>query len=196
MTAKLIQLSQKETESAPASFESIMELVKLKEKHKIQRAKTLPDLILQSEAVTIGEESKLLCINQEATSVQVSKFLYDLQQPTKKIDQSQYSKFLALLPVEPELVANTYAKQIIQAYESEQEFFPTQQSRQSGSGNPKRATTGKKVKIKKTNKKESEPKKRILLLREKPLSNFIQKALLLLVAQSDFIHKKKYQWLK
>ena len=159
MTAKLIQLSQKKPESAPANFESIMGLVKLKEKHKIQRAEILLDLILQSEAVTIGEESKLLYINQEPTSVQVSKFLYDLQKPTKKIDQSEYSKFLALLPVELELVANTYAKQIVQAYESEQEFFPTQQSPQSGSGIPKRATTRKKVKIKKTNKKESQPKK-------------------------------------
>ena len=75
-----------------------MELVKLKEKHNIQRAETLHDLILQSEAVTIGEESKLLSINQEPTSVQVSKFLYDLQQPTKKIDQSEYSKFFSSSP--------------------------------------------------------------------------------------------------
>ena len=136
-----------------------MTLVKLKEKHKIQSAEILLDLILQSEAVTIGEESKLLYINQEPTSVQVSQFLYDLQQPTKKIDQSEYSQILAVLPIEPELVANFYAKQIIQAYESEQEFFPTQQSPQSGSGNPKQATTGKNDKIKKTNKKESEQKK-------------------------------------
>ena len=64
-----------------------MGLVKLKEKHKIIRAEILLDLIFQSELVTIGEESKLLYINQEQTSVQVSKFLYDLQQPTKKIDQ-------------------------------------------------------------------------------------------------------------
>ena len=155
MTAKLIQFSQKKPESGPAKFESIIGLVKLKENHKIQRAEILLDLILQSEAVTIGE----LYINQEPTSVQISKFLHDLQQPTKKFDQSEYSKISAPLPVEPELVANTYAKQIIQAYESEKEFFPTQQSPQSGSGNPKRATTGKKVKIKKTNKKESQPKK-------------------------------------
>ena len=117
------------------------------------------DLIRQSEAVTIGEESKLLYINQEPTTVQVSKFLYDLQQPNKKVDQSEYSKILALFPVEPELVANTYAKQIIQGYESDQEFFPTQQSPQSVSVNPKQATRRKKVKIKKTNKNESESKK-------------------------------------
>ena len=47
----------KKPESAPASFESIMGMVKLKEKHKIQRTEMLLDLILQSEAVTIGEES-------------------------------------------------------------------------------------------------------------------------------------------
>ena len=93
MTAKLIQLSQKKTESAPASFESIMGLEKLKEKHKIRRAEFLLDLILQSEAVTIGEESKLLYINQEPTSVQVSKFLYDLQQPTKKLINQNTLKF-------------------------------------------------------------------------------------------------------
>ena len=78
-----------------------MGLVKLKEKHKIPRAEILLDLILQSEAVSIGEENKLLYINQEPTTVQVSKFLYDLQQPTKKIDQSENSKFLAFFPVEP-----------------------------------------------------------------------------------------------
>ena len=134
----------KKSESAPASFESIMALVKLKEKHKIQCAEILLDLILQSEIVTIGEESKLLYINQEPTSAQVSKFLYNLQQPTKKIDQTEYSQILSVLPIEPELVTNTYAKQIIQAYESEQEFFPNQQSPQSESGNSKRAKTGKK----------------------------------------------------
>ena len=149
----------KKPESAPANFESIMGLVKLKEKYKIQRAEILLDLIFQSEEDTIGEESKLLYINQEPTSVQVSKFLYDLQQPTKKIDQSEYSKILALLPVEPELVANTYAKQIIQAYESEQEFFPTQQSPQSGSGNPKRATTGKKGQNQKDKQKRESTEK-------------------------------------
>ena len=136
-----------------------MALVKLKEKHKIQRAEIMLDLILQSQAGTIGEESRLPYINQEPTSVQVSKFLYDLQQPTKKIDQSEDSQILAVLPIATELVPNTSAKQILQAYEGEQEFFPTQQSPQSGSGNPKRATTGKKDKIKKTNKKRKRTKK-------------------------------------
>ena len=43
-----------DSEIAPATFESIIALVKLKEKHKIKRAEILLDLNLQSEAVTIG----------------------------------------------------------------------------------------------------------------------------------------------
>ena len=87
--------------------------------------------------------------------------MYDLEQPTKKIDQAAYSQILAVLPVEPELVANTYAKQSLKAYESEQEFWPTQKSQQSGSDISKRLTTGRKDKIEKTNKKEKDPEKRI-----------------------------------
>ena len=91
ITAKLIQLSHKNWKVAPQILnQKWMALMKLKGKHKIQLTEILLDLILQSEAVTIGEESKLLYINQEPTSVQVSKFLFDLQQPTKKIDQSEY----------------------------------------------------------------------------------------------------------
>ena len=109
------------------SFESIMKNVKLKEAHKVKRAEIVLDLILQSNQITIGEESQLIYIDNKPTDVQVSSFLYDLQQPTKKIDQEAYSRILLVLRLEPDLVSNTYAKQILESYESEQEFFPTQQ---------------------------------------------------------------------
>ena len=64
------------TDNASGILESITALVKPKEKHKMQRVEILIDLILQSESVTNGEESKLIYINQEPTSVQASKFLY------------------------------------------------------------------------------------------------------------------------
>ena len=70
--------------------------------------------------------------------------MYVLQQPTKKIDESETTQILNVLPIETELVA----KQNLQAHEDEQEFFPTQQSPQSGNGNPKKS------KIKKKNKKK------------------------------------------
>ena len=83
---------------------------------------------------------------------------YDLQQPTTIIDQEAYSRILLVLRLEPDLVSNTCAKQILESYESEQEFFPTQQSLQTGSGTSKRTTTEKEknktTKQKKTNQKK------------------------------------------
>ena len=103
------------------SFESIMKNVKLKEAHKFKRAEKVFDFILQSNQITIGEESQLIYLDNKPTDVQVSSFLYDLQQPTKKIDQEAYSRILLVLRLEPDLVSNTYAKQILEIF-NDQEF--------------------------------------------------------------------------
>ena len=39
---------------------------------------------------------------------------------------------MLVLQLEPDLVSNTYAEQILDSYESEQEFCPTQQRPQTG----------------------------------------------------------------
>ena len=57
------------------SFESIMKNVKLKEAHKVTRAEIVLDFILQSNQITIGEESQLIYIDNKPTDVQVSSFL-------------------------------------------------------------------------------------------------------------------------
>ena len=141
------------------SFESIMKNVKLKEAHKVKRAEKVLDFILQSNQITIGEESQLIYIDNKTTDVQVSSFLYDLQQPTKKIDQEAYSRILIVLRLEPDLVSNNYAKQILESYESEQEFFPTQQSPQTGRSTSKRTTTEKEKTNETTKQKKANQKK-------------------------------------
>ena len=100
MTAKWNQSSQKNQKN---TFESIMAKVKLKETHKVNLAEIVLDVILQSDIVNIGEESTFIYINNESTDIQVSPFLYDLQQPTKKIDQEAYSKILLVLPLMPDV---------------------------------------------------------------------------------------------
>ena len=150
------------------SFESIMKNVKLKEAHKVKRAEIVLDFILQSNQITIGEESQLIYIDNKPTDVQAASFLYDLQQPTKKIDQEAYSRILLVLRLEPDLVSNTYAKQILESYESEQEFFPTQQSPQTGRGTSKRTTTEKEKTNETTKQKKANQKKVVSFrLREK-----------------------------
>ena len=48
--------------------------------------------------------------------------------------------------LQPDPVSNTYAKQILESYENEHDFFPTQQSPQTGRGTSIRTTTEKKKK--------------------------------------------------
>ena len=86
-------------------------------------------------------------------------FLYDLQQPTEKIDQKAYSRILLVLRLEPDLISNTYAKQKLESYESEQEFFPTQQSPQTGRGTSKRTATEKDKTNETTKQKKANQKK-------------------------------------
>ena len=54
-------------------------------KKQIKRSKIIHDLINQSETVTI-ESNDVLHVNKETLGIKILIFLYNLQQPTKKID--------------------------------------------------------------------------------------------------------------
>ena len=96
-------------------------------KNKIKRSKIILDLITQSETVTI-ELNDVIHINKETLGIEASTFLYNLQQPTKKNGIAKYSKILFALNISPHLVANTHARQILEASsESGQEFFPSRE---------------------------------------------------------------------
>ena len=66
---------------------------------------------------------------------------------------------MLVLQLEPDLVSNTYAKQIFGSFDSKQEFFPTLQSRQTGRGTSKSTTTAKEKKNKTTNQIKTNQKK-------------------------------------
>ena len=136
-----------------------MKNVKLNESHRIKRAEIVLDFLFLSNQITIVEESPLFYIDNIPTDVQVSSFLYNLQQPTKKIDQELYSRILLVLRLEPDLVSNFNAKQILKSYENEQEFFPTQQSPQTGCVTSKPTTTEKEKKKQNGKPKNTNQKK-------------------------------------
>ena len=78
---------------------------------------------MKSESITI-EGNNVLHIDQMPLDVKVSTFLYNLQQSTKKT--KKYSTILNTLDESPHIVADTYAKQIMESSsESEQEFYPS-----------------------------------------------------------------------
>ena len=108
-------------------FDSILLELDFMNKNQIKRSKIILDLINQSETVTV-ESNDVLHVNKERLGIKASTFLYNLQQPAKKIDIEKYSKILIALNISPHLVANTHAKQILEASsESEQEFFPSRE---------------------------------------------------------------------
>ena len=67
------------------NFTSIMIDLEVMNKNQIKRSKIILDLINQSETVTI-ESNDVLHVNKETLSIKASTFLYNLLQPTNKID--------------------------------------------------------------------------------------------------------------
>ena len=112
-------------------FDSILLELEFMIKNQIKRSKIILDLINQSETVTIGSND-VIHVNKETLGIKASTFLYNLQQPTRKIDIAKYSKILIALNISPPLVANTHAKQILEASsEKETRAFPKQRTTQS-----------------------------------------------------------------
>ena len=63
---------------------TVFTITKFKQSHENKSAEIVVDFILQSNKITIGEESQLIHIDNKPTDIQLSSLLYNLQQPTKK----------------------------------------------------------------------------------------------------------------
>ena len=81
-------------------------------------------------------------MNGVQTELGVAEFLYNLQQPTKKLDTSLYETILTELKIGSHLLLNKYAKQIIEEARAQ-----TSTSRFVG-GTPKKTSKKKKRKTK------------------------------------------------
>ena len=76
---------------------------------KYFKCENIVDLIKKSSCLSIGEGEKLL-IDNSPTDINAFAFLYNLQQPTKKIDSPDYFEFLKVLQIKEEEVINSNAK--------------------------------------------------------------------------------------
>ena len=74
-----------------SAFDSIMLELKLMDENKTKRAKIILKKVFDSDTVFISEENNVLHIEDEPQGVKVTNFLYNLQQPTNKIDVKKYS---------------------------------------------------------------------------------------------------------
>ena len=85
-------------------------------KIKQKKAAIILKKIFDSDTVSISEENNVLHIEDEPQGVKVTNFLYNLQQPTKKIDVQKYSKILTELDIAAHLVYNTHAKKFSMSF--------------------------------------------------------------------------------
>ena len=99
-----------------SAFDSIMLELKLMDENKTKRAAIILKTIFDSDTVSISEENNVLHIEDEPQGVKVTNFLYNLQQPTKKIDVQKYSKILSELDIAAHLVYNTHAKKFSMSF--------------------------------------------------------------------------------
>ena len=95
--------------------ESIQELL---EANKLERANIVLKQLFKVESLTLDVDEYVL-IQGKPTLVKIESFLYDTQQNTKKLEGVFYPQILKELNLDPSLVSNTYAKQILRSLKSE-----------------------------------------------------------------------------
>ena len=96
-------------------MESIQELL---EANKLERANIALKQLFKVESLTSDVDGYVL-IQGKPTLVKIESFLYDTQQNTKKLEGVFYPQILKELNLDPSLVSNTYAKQILRSLKSE-----------------------------------------------------------------------------
>ena len=96
-------------------MESIQELL---EANKLKRANIVLKQLFKVESLTLDVDGYVL-IQGKPTLVKIESFLYDTQQNTKKLEGVFYPQILKELNLDPSLVSNTYAKQILRSLKSE-----------------------------------------------------------------------------
>ena len=96
-------------------MESIQELL---EANKLERANIVLKQLFKVESLTLDVDGYVL-IQGKPTLVKIESFLYDTQENTKKLEGVFYPQILKELNLDPSLVSNTYAKQILRSLKSE-----------------------------------------------------------------------------
>ena len=76
---------------------------------KFTRTEKFVNLIKESKKI-VKDQTENLIVDGTATGINVPTFLYDLQQPTKKLSNPDYIKVLEVLNLKKDLAINSNAK--------------------------------------------------------------------------------------
>lgn len=92
-------------------YDEIIRQISFLESGKLSRAKIILNAINQSPRLQVNEQQRFM-LDGQPTGVSVAEFLYNTQQPTKKLT-SDYPKILSALNIGQHLVINTNAKRYL-----------------------------------------------------------------------------------
>ena len=95
--------------------ESILRQLQVLEDKKIVRARTVLEIIENSERVTISRDNEVMYVYKVPIGLKAAILLYDIQQPTKKLHNPSFINFLTALNLNENLVINRNAKHAIQS---------------------------------------------------------------------------------
>ena len=97
------------TELSKVHADKILQNLNMLAPAKYTRTEKKVNLIKESKKVDIDGNENFI-VDGTATGINVPIFLYDLQQPTKKINNPDYFKIIEALNIKEELVINSNAK--------------------------------------------------------------------------------------
>ena len=97
------------TELSKVKADKILQNLNVLAPAKFTRTETIVSLIEESKKVVI-DENEIFIVDGTATGINVPIFLYDLQQPPKKLSNPVYFKILEVLNIKEDLVINRNAK--------------------------------------------------------------------------------------
>ena len=80
---------------------------------QLEKSKPILRKIYDSPDVSINEDG-FLTVDNKATSIEATNFLFNLQQPKTGLHDPDYKKILTKIDVSPQLVPNSDAKKILQ----------------------------------------------------------------------------------
>ena len=95
--------------------ESILGQLQVLVDKKFVRAKTVLEIIENSERVTINRDNEVIYVDEVPTRLKATIFLYDIKQPTKKLHNPAFINILTALNLNENLVINRNAKHAVQS---------------------------------------------------------------------------------
>ena len=102
-----------ETKTNKNQTESILKQIEILDPNKFKRANGLLTPIEKSDRIKITEND-FIQIDDNTTNVKVSEFLFNLQQPTKKINTGIYGPILKAINATEDLVINSQGKKLLE----------------------------------------------------------------------------------